>query len=119
MNDFYHISELEQGEGSLRCVLHFNTAHSIFQGHFPDNPIVPGVCTMAIIKELLEEAIQQKLMLKESRTVKFLGLIHPAMSPDVTLSWKEESGHISMTASLQEGTIPLFRMSGIYIRAMQ
>jgi 3-hydroxyacyl-[acyl-carrier-protein] dehydratase len=116
-NDFYRISAFEKSEDKLSCTLHYDAAHEIFQGHFPGNPIVPGVCTMAIVKELLEEALQQTLMLKESKTVKFLGLIDPSMSPAVSLSWKEEAGHIHATASLQDGSTALFKMSGNYVPA--
>jgi hypothetical protein len=69
---------------------------------------------MAIVKELVEKALQQKLVLKESKGVKFLGLINPAMSPTINLSWKKEADQISVIASLQEGTSSLFKMSGTY-----
>jgi 3-hydroxyacyl-[acyl-carrier-protein] dehydratase len=114
MNDFYSISAFERGEGSVKCQLHYNVAHKIFKGHFPGNPIVPGVCTMAIVKELLEENLQQKLTLKESKAVKFLGLINPSMSPTISLFWKEEENQINATVSLQEGTTSLFKMSALY-----
>src|ERR1041384_2991215 len=115
MNSFYSVSELEQEDGSLSCTLHYNAAHKIFEGHFPGNPIVPGVCTMAIVKEQLEKAVGHRLRLKESKTVKFLSLITPTMSPRLTVNWKEESGRITTTATLQESGTPLFKMSGTYI----
>ena len=93
--------------------------HPAYEGHFPGNPIVPGVCTIAIIKELLEKALEKKLVLKESKAVKFLGLINPAMSPKVTLAWKEEGDHINASATLHEGPTALFKMSAQYISAVQ
>ena len=118
-DNFYSISHLERGEGSVSCTLHYNAAHDIFNGHFPGNPIVPGVCTMAIVKELLEDAFQLKLLLKESKAVKFLGLINPAMSPALKLLWKEEDGQVSAIATLQDGVTSLFKMSGLYVPAIQ
>jgi 3-hydroxyacyl-[acyl-carrier-protein] dehydratase len=119
MNNFYSTSVLERCEGALECSIAYNAAHEIFKGHFPGNPIVPGVCTMAIVKELLEGALQQKLLLKESKAVKFLGLINPTMSPTINLTWKEEAGQINVTASLQESGTSLFKMSGSYTVANQ
>jgi 3-hydroxyacyl-[acyl-carrier-protein] dehydratase len=113
-DNFYTTSALEKGEGSLTCTIHYNAAHRIFEGHFPGNPIVPGVCTIAIVKELLEEAITQKLLLASAPTVKFLGLINPSMSPVLTLTWKGEGGQTQTTATLKEGPRALFKMSGTY-----
>lgn len=114
MNDFYRSSALEQEEGRLHCNLHFEADHDIFRGHFPGNPIVPGVCTMAIIKALLEKALGKQLLLSESKTVKFLGLIDPKMTPQVQLSWKASAGHIQANATLHDGNTPLFKMTGTY-----
>lgn len=114
MSSFYRVEDLKQERDTLACSVVYNATHEIFKGHFPGNPIVPGVCTMAIVKELLEEALQQKLTLKESKAVKFLGLISPSMSPTISLSWREEGGQINAIASLQEGATSLFKMSGSY-----
>jgi len=116
-NDFYTLNDWQRTEGKLSCRLAFAPAHRIFAGHFPGNPIVPGVCTMAIVKKILEEALQQKLVLKESKGVKFLGLIDPTMSPTMSLSWNEEAGRFNATASLQDGAAALFKMSGSYVPA--
>lgn len=115
-DNFYQISDLEQGDGTLSCTISYNADHDIFKGHFPGNPVVPGVCTMAIIKAVLEEASSQKLMLKESGGVKFLGLINPGMTPQLTLNWKRESEYTTATATLKEGTTALFKMSAQYIQ---
>jgi 3-hydroxyacyl-[acyl-carrier-protein] dehydratase len=114
MNDFYSTSAFESDVDKLRCTIHYNSSHEVFKGHFPGNPIVPGVCTIAIVKELLQKALQQKLVLKESKGVKFLGLINPGMSPIMNLSWKKEEDQVSVTASLQKGASALFKMSGTY-----
>jgi 3-hydroxymyristoyl/3-hydroxydecanoyl-(acyl carrier protein) dehydratase len=29
-----------------------NPNHEIFSGHFPDNPILPGVCVLQMVKEI-------------------------------------------------------------------
>jgi 3-hydroxyacyl-[acyl-carrier-protein] dehydratase len=113
-DNFYTTSALEKGEGNLTCTIHYNASHKIFEGHFPGNPIVPGVCTMAIVKELLEEATSQKLLLTAAPNVKFLGLINPSMSPELNLTWKTEEGKTQTTASLKEGPTTLFKMFGTY-----
>lgn len=115
--DLYKISDYVKADGSITCGVSYDAAHEIFKGHFPGNPIVPGVCTMAMVKALLEAAVKEKLLLKEASNVKFLGLITPLMSPVLSLSWKEgEDAQLQVTASLVEEGTTLFKMSGVYGR---
>ncbi len=114
-DNFYSISDLERSEGSCQCVLHFNDSHPVFEGHFPGNPIVPGVCTIAIVKDFLSETTGKKLMLHEAKTIKFLGLINPSMTPRLSVFWKEDERGLSVTAALQGDTSPLFKMSADYL----
>ncbi|MBS1614999.1 MAG: 3-hydroxyacyl-ACP dehydratase [Bacteroidetes bacterium] len=93
----------------------FDIQHRIFEGHFPGHPIVPGVCTLAIVKEALESALGKNLMLHESSVIKFLGLIHPDSRPILDLNWDEQEKYIQVTARLQEGGNMLFKLVGKYI----
>lgn len=113
-NDFYSLSNWQQDQHSLSCRLSFETRHRIFEGHFPGHPIVPGVCSIAIVKEALESAVGQTLLLRESSIIKFLGLIHPDSQPTLRLSWTEHEGNFQVTASLQEGDNFLFKLIGKY-----
>ena len=55
LDDFYTLNQIApQGEGKYICRITLNPAHPIFAGHFPGNPITPGVCMLQIIKELTE-----------------------------------------------------------------
>jgi hypothetical protein len=75
---------------------------------------------MAMIKALLESALEDKLLLKESSNVKFLGLITPSMSPTLNLSWKEgDDSQLQATASLTENGTNLFKMSASYQRVAE
>lgn len=57
--------------------IELNPKHEIFDGHFPNNPIMPGVCMIQIIKELTELFISQKLYLSKVSNVKFMAIINP------------------------------------------
>ncbi len=112
--DFYSVSEWRQQSDSLSCRLAFDAGHRIFQGHFPGNPIVPGVCSLAILKSLLERATQHHLILRESSMIKFLGLIRPESRPTVHMNWHQENGLIAATASLLGADAPLLKLSAKY-----
>ena len=51
LENFYkiiHIKEREDGKQAIEIEL--NPGHVLYQGHFPGQPVVPGVCTLQIIK---------------------------------------------------------------------
>lgn len=82
-NDFYKINNLEIS--SNRCTIHakveLNREHEIFNGHFPEIPVVPGVCTVQMIKEILMEVVEKNMMLIQGNNIK----LHNPINPDYNL----------------------------------
>jgi len=58
--------------------------HAVFSGHFPGNPILPGVCTVQIIKEILEKALEGSLLLTSAGMIKYLGFVNPLKAPELS-----------------------------------
>ncbi|MFA7344882.1 MAG: hypothetical protein WC003_11300 [Terrimicrobiaceae bacterium] len=48
-----------------------------FQGHFPDDPILPGVCLLQSLRLGLEKAWGTRLRITEIPKAKFVAPIHP------------------------------------------
>jgi 3-hydroxyacyl-[acyl-carrier-protein] dehydratase len=82
---FYTVEDLKQSPGAITATILFNAAHSIFKGHFPGIPVVPGVCMMQLVKEILEDAIGTKTRLIKANQLKFLTVIVPNDTPQVNL----------------------------------
>ncbi|MEG0759916.1 3-hydroxyacyl-[acyl-carrier-protein] dehydratase [Chryseobacterium piscicola] len=88
LTDFYTLKSSEKTEnGSFIANISLNKDHEIFKGHFPGNPVTPGVCMMQIVKELTEEFTGKKLFLKSASNVKFMAIINPFETPDLDLSF--------------------------------
>lgn len=86
LTDFYTLKSYEKAEnGSFIANIYLNKDHDIFKGHFPGNPVTPGVCMMQIVKELTEEFTDKKLFLKSASNVKFMAIINPFETPDLVL----------------------------------
>ncbi len=83
LKSIYSLRSFEFTGNRIDAVVTFNKEHDVFKGHFPDNPIVPGVVQVHIIKELLEKALQQRFFLNETKSVKFLNVINPLEAGDV------------------------------------
>ncbi len=86
LTDFYTLQSHEQAEnGSFTAYIYLNKDHEIFKGHFPGNPVTPGVCMMQIVKELTEEFTGLPLFLKTASNIKFMAIINPFETPDLKM----------------------------------
>ena len=117
INDFCSCHDIQHSDHGYSCRIVFNADHAIFSGHFPGHPVVPGVCTMGIIKELLEQQVGKSLKFQEARNVKFLQLITPGTEPIVSMSWKDIPEGYAVSASLNAAAVPLFKFDAKYVIA--
>jgi len=86
LKDFYKITSLENtADSKYKAVILINEQHEVFKGHFPGNPIMPGVCMMQIIKELTEQITGTSLFMQSLSNVKFMALINPFQTPELLL----------------------------------
>lgn len=82
-----------------------NPEHAIYQGHFPEHPVVPGVCLLQLVKECAEDIRRQQLQYTQVSSCKFLSVVNPVNTPclSVTLTLKDmEEGKLQLQA---EGTV--------------
>ena len=84
--NFYSIKSNCIDGTAARYDISFNSEHSVYAAHFPDNPITPGVCLIQICKELTENMVGKSLFLQTVKNVKFLKIIIPDETPDVSVS---------------------------------
>jgi len=95
-NNLYTIVETEVDETAAggkpkggKFLLRLHPEHVIYQAHFPGEPITPGVCIVQIGKELLEELLGLSLTLTKVKNVKFLSVISPRESIDISYVFKK------------------------------
>ncbi|PWT73250.1 MAG: 3-hydroxyacyl-ACP dehydratase [Bacteroidetes bacterium] len=106
--NFFTIEKMVVGEGLIQAVLRINPGHPIFEGHFPGQPVVPGVCMIEIIKELIERATSNKTRLVKSEFAKFLAMIDPRRTQMIQAEIKFNvavTGEMDIVSTLfEEGT---------------
>ncbi|KAA5536601.1 3-hydroxyacyl-ACP dehydratase [Taibaiella lutea] len=115
-NNFYTIQLLIPSEQGLSAVIHINPDHEIFKGHFPDKPVVPGVCMIQIVKELLEEQRSSSLLFQKGNQIKFLQLLVPVRDEniEVNVSWRENETGFQTTADFKKEGVAIFKLSGVF-----
>ena len=113
INDFFSLRELKHSNHSIEAVVSFKEDHSIFKGHFEGFPVVPGVCMMQLIKEILEKELDKKFMLSKAANMKFLTVIDPRKNKEVHANIEYNpngSNTIDFEAKLFSGETIFFKL---------
>lgn len=84
----YTVQNIEQNEEEVNATVKLHAEHDVFKGHFPGNPIMPGVCMIQMIKELTEKTTGKELFLSVANNVKFMAKINPEENEIINLNLK-------------------------------
>lgn len=99
----------------IRAELEINASHELFKGHFPSVPVLPGVCMVQCVKELIELSIEKKTRLDEADMIKFLSMLNPVesdmISAEITVKERTDA-HMLFQASLKSNERMLLKYSG-------
>jgi len=118
LDDFFTIHDKVSSETEIWAELRINANHKIFEGHFPNQPVVPGVCMMQMMKEILELVIRKKTNLVQAADMKFLAVINPLENNLIHASIKyssDESGDVNVVASLFKDELVHFKFKGQFV----
>ncbi len=117
-DNFYTINELEFVENKIQASIKIDSNHSIFEGHFPNNPITPGVVEMEIVKEIVSEAIQKTLKMSKMSNCKFLAILNPLNSSKVNVKidvLEQENNRIRISAQILDQQTVYLKIGAEYI----
>ncbi len=116
LKNLYKIQTFIYNEGHLESEIFINKHHEIFKGHFPGNPVMPGVCMIQIIKELTEKALEKQLFMEKSSNIKFMALINPEENNTLVLNLDIKSENDTFKVkniTKMEDTVAL-KFNGVY-----
>ena len=118
-NDFFSVISKEIIEGGIETRIKFNAGHFIYQAHFPENPITPGVCILQIAKELIEEHVAKKLFMTEAKNIKYLQVLDPINRPEVFFKMKitEDEGFVHAGITVESDDICFTKITATYKNA--
>lgn len=115
LGDLCRIVSTESGSvNKITVKLEIRPDHPLFSGHFPGNPILPGVAVIQIIKELAELRTGKKLILTRAPVIKYIALLNPLVNSHADMSMElnqtgEETIGCTATLSHEETTFCSFR----------
>lgn len=114
LNSFFTINTLESVDDTIHASLKINRRHPIFDGHFPEVPVVPGVCMIQMMKEVIEHHDKATYNLIEGDNIKFLSVLNPDdhMEVDATI-FMEKNNNLSITATLFAGEVTFLKLKAV------
>jgi 3-hydroxyacyl-[acyl-carrier-protein] dehydratase len=75
--------------------------HRIYEGHFPGNPVVPGVCSLHMITECAAEVLGYPVVISQAPVVKFLGIVRPSSDKDLEIDL--QMNEMALKATITSG----------------
>lgn len=86
LHNFFTLKEIRKEGDKHLAAITLNPEHEIYKGHFPGNPVVPGVCLLHILKSICSDIVKKPAMLRTGDTIKYLQVINPNVATD--MSWE-------------------------------
>ena len=76
-DNFYKIHAIEQTENDYKIEVELLQDHPIYEGHFPGQPVVPGVCTLTIIRECIGKILSKSVSFATIKECKYVSALIP------------------------------------------
>ena len=107
-NYFSLLSQSVEADGSVLSTVKLNPDCEVYKGHFPGNPVSPGVCNLQMLKECVEHYTNEKLTIVSIKQCRYSALITPlkqsVLQFRATIEKAEEGYTVAGTVSDSEAT---------------
>ena len=93
-------------ENEISADIHVPSDSPWFDGHFPGEPILPGVAQIGMVFEAIRKAQKQELKVSSVRRVRFKSIIRPDDRLKILAApLKQETGSYSFRILVQDETV--------------
>lgn len=98
------MNEVVVTESTVRSKFSFPADFVGFQGHFPDNKVLPGTCQIQCVVSSLEKSMEMRLLLKQIVNAKFFAPVLPGDTIGCTITTMVDgTGGITGKARMSRG----------------
>lgn len=114
LNNLYTIQTADHTENTIKATIFLNREHPVFKGHFPQTPVLPGVCQIQLCTELFNAVLEKKYALEKVLSVKFLSFINPEENAtlEVQLDFSATESGFSLSATIQKNDVIFLKLKG-------
>jgi 3-hydroxyacyl-[acyl-carrier-protein] dehydratase len=101
----------ESPPGRIVASFLFSKDQEVFGGHFPGNPVLPGVFHVEMVRFALEVGRQRRFRLARIDKCKFMKPVCPGQTVTLNAAWNERDNATEVKAILECDGSPVAKMS--------
>lgn len=114
----YTIGKLSQPEeDKIEAIVDINPDHDVFKGHFPSQPVLPGVVMIDILNDCLSASLKSKYRMTSASQIKYLSVVVPTESKqlrvEITIQPNERGLEANCTSYIN-GDTAHFKLKGSF-----
>ena len=113
----YKTLSVSRKEQKISAMVELDKGHRIYEGHFPGQPVLPGVLQVQIIREILEEQLKTGIILESASNIKFMKMIDPGRDDVLEIHIEiqsKEDRHLNIRAEIRKEKTVFFIFRGMF-----
>ncbi|MFO7614935.1 MAG: hypothetical protein R6W71_09880 [Bacteroidales bacterium] len=121
MTKFYTITQLKKEGSTITATITLDPGHPVFAGHFPGQPVVPGVFLVEIIASVISQLTGKEMTVKEIANIKFLQMIDPAVDAVLLLDGsivEEENNSLKVSGRIYYEDVDFAKFKGMLLESI-
>ncbi|MCQ2350726.1 MAG: hypothetical protein MJ003_02005 [Paludibacteraceae bacterium] len=71
------LAQKQESDGEIVSTVKLNPNCEVYRGHFPNDPVCPGVCNLNMLRECIEHYTNTKLTISDIKQCRYTALITP------------------------------------------
>lgn len=108
----YTLTPIDGNGSEARFVARIDASHPIFEGHFPAQPILPGVCTLAMLRDAVARMEGRPVRFDRIRDCKFTAPVDPRTTDSLELHIAVSEGEVR--AAVSDGERAVLKLKATY-----
>lgn len=105
-NTYFTILNRKDGDGTTVFTVRLLKNHPVYAGHFPGDPVSPGVCNLQMVKECAEMVACKCLIFTNISQYRLMNVVspykHDIMQIEVQVTPKDGAYALMASAKVQE-----------------
>lgn len=112
-NQLFQLQQKSNSDSEFHYDVTINSEHPIFEGHFPERAILPGVSMIELFRRATQLATGKNLRMRSAKSLKFLKMVEPSQTTHLNLSltFKNEEEDVIVRGELSND-------EGVYFKEM-
>ncbi|MBR7157185.1 MAG: hypothetical protein IKD16_02175 [Bacteroidales bacterium] len=88
LDTYFNITESIVAEDNLqgRFKVELIESHPVYEGHFPGEPVCPGVCSMQMVKECAMQLCNKELVFSYVKQYRLLSVMSPQKNREIEIN---------------------------------